>query len=249
MVQCQAKVQFGGCRHLLHILILTFKSRQISGLVPDIQAILGDTRTRKANGQNLPHNYFRTKVRFVNCNVLSRHVQAMAHDLIPSKGPRFMSTDSNDPLSNLVYILSPTDSDGLTLQAKRIKSLYYHVRHRQQLKELTPAHFSTLIAVFGLVSVSSAIKRRANGTPITRSNEAHEGDIDWVVDSNDLKIVGLLDEPAKDKDHWGFVHIVAEDKESVGYKLNETDHYWLMRSAVESMEVLMHDQTHSTFAL
>ncbi|KAE9401466.1 hypothetical protein BT96DRAFT_602682 [Gymnopus androsaceus JB14] len=86
------------------------------------------------------------------------------------------------------------------LPPEKLVDLYQSVRARSQLRKLGPGQLSTLISIFGASSLPPDALRISS---------------DYV------------DGPSS-YPYWSYLIKVAEDKKSMGYSLNDGDHYWVM---------------------
>ena len=127
---------------------------------------------------------------------------------------------SHEPLcyspdkTNADRLLAQTKSgvkSSSTPSLKTIRTWYYSTARG----ELEGAQYSDLIRLIGSVW----------NTPVFESPENLEADTPF----NNFPL-GLDPDYAS---RWAFATEIAADKESAGHHLDQTDHYWLMRSALE----------------
>lgn len=122
-------------------------------------------------------------------------------------------------LTQLKEYLSPTNitsASPILYKPHTIRSLYLSAKHRTQLHELGAEGMSSLISLFGTLSIS------ASGHPY-RSIFMHPLAI---------PIMGQT----TSRSYWPFIVQLARDKEAIFQRLDVSDHYWLMRAKLAELE-------------
>jgi hypothetical protein len=121
---------------------------------------------------------------------------------------------SNDLLSRLLSsgnLSSPLPDQ---LPATSLRPLYIFLKRRSQLHRLTSKQLTELLSLMGSLSV-----------PAPRAPCIYLS-----------KLTSCVTEPSFQV-HWPFIMEIARDKEQLGYALNGTDRYWIMRAQLTKVVV------------
>ena len=133
---------------------------------------------------------------------------------------------------DLAFLVSQRNakSPSPKLQTPRgIKSFYRAVKEKGLLNELTSDELSSLIRLFGSLSILPSWEGRQTGI--------QDDDADAFA-WHPLARTLYDHQTSGRRTHWRFVLLVAEDKMSRGLGLEESDSYWLMRAALEDVKRL-----------
>lgn len=123
-------------------------------------------------------------------------------------------SEHDDPLVKLKHILTPSTPPIALAPARTLKKLYTLAKSRAQLPRLTSKQFTQLLSLMGTLSL-----------PAPRAPCIYFS-----------KLVSHIDESSF-QTHWPFVLEVVRDKEELGWKLDGTDRYWMMRAQLAKVVV------------
>lgn len=107
-----------------------------------------------------------------------------------------------------------------------IKSHYYYLKTTNQLHRLSPQTLSSLISLFGSLSHLSTI-------PYQTSLSEEDGHA-FHPSAHSL----YREFPSGSREHWAFVVNVYKDKRSMGFVLNASDSFWLLRASLQDLKKL-----------
>lgn len=154
-----------------------------------------------------------------------------AHTFSSSSAPTCPEASSSAPqklirsnaVHELSYLISEANarSKSPRLQSPHdIKAFYRAVKAKSLAHQLLPEDFSSLIRLFGSMSLPSVTSYRSL----------------FIDDSgNDFRFhpltSALVARQTTDRTHWAFILSVAKDKVAAGYRLNSSDNFWLMSVA------------------
>lgn len=123
-------------------------------------------------------------------------------------------SEHGDPLVKLQHILTPSTPPITPVSTRTLKKLYTLAKSRAQLSRLTSKQFTQLLSLMGTLSL-----------PAPRAPCIYFS-----------KLVSHIDESSS-RTHWPFVLEVVRDKEELGWKLDGTDQYWMMRAQLAKVVV------------
>lgn len=104
-----------------------------------------------------------------------------------------------------------------------IKSLYFSSKAGGQLQRLSPETLSELISLFGSLSHLSTLPPQSTLTEY----DAHA--FHPLAQQLHNKYRSGV------REHWAFVVAVYKDKRTLGYVLDASDHFWLLRASLQDL--------------
>ncbi|KAM6504346.1 hypothetical protein JOM56_001289 [Amanita muscaria] len=116
------------------------------------------------------------------------------------------------PTSTLASYLSMREEDISQTPALTFKSLYLSVKDCTMIRCLRPKQMTFMISMFGSLSIRPSPQSCI-----------------YV-----LKVVPCVTNPIENT-YWPFVLEIARDKEKLGYPLNGTDRFWIMRAELAGL--------------
>ncbi|EMD31325.1 hypothetical protein CERSUDRAFT_127490 [Gelatoporia subvermispora B] len=120
--------------------------------------------------------------------------------------------DEDNAVSKLLDILS---APSIQQTPSVIRSLYYSVSSRGQLSMLTSAHFTTLLRLFGTLSLSSVDERHQSKYAYSLSSDLPERSF---------------------RPFWPFLVTIGVDKTRMKFPLNFVDHHWLLLAQLSVLD-------------
>lgn len=125
------------------------------------------------------------------------------------------NASSADRLRELLFHANHTVKSDEPFGINRIRNLYLSANTRGQLPSFKPGDFQALVCLVGSLSVSTSRRPYVSvySHPLVTRMSAHSL-----------------------RPHWGLLRRIVKDKSSLGYRLNVSDHYWLMRAHIAELQ-------------
>ncbi|KAF9813500.1 hypothetical protein IEO21_05537 [Rhodonia placenta] len=125
------------------------------------------------------------------------------------------NASSADRLRELLFHANHTVKSDEPFGINRIRNLYLSANARGQLPSFKPGDFQALVCLVGSLSVSTSRRPYVSvySHPLVTRMSAHSL-----------------------RPHWGLLRRILKDKSSLGYRLNVSDHYWLMRAHIAELQ-------------
>lgn len=117
------------------------------------------------------------------------------------------------------------------------KSQYLSSRRSGRYVSLSPEQFSSLISLFGSLSIPEECTSKAE--PETSASDTSDRTFSPNPLARNLLVNAKVPAKVPPNMHWSFVVTIAQDKRKSGYQLSDGDNYWLMRAALQDARQLV----------